>query len=593
MNKFGLIGRKLGHSWSQQWFDEMFAREHIVDTEYRLYERENLDGLREWVAAEGLRGFNVTIPYKKEILPLLDDITPEAREIGAVNCVSVVQGRLLGCNTDAPALLETLRPLLQPWHTSALVLGTGGAAMAAGWALRQLGIDYRYVSRHPERPDAVSYLEAEALAADHYLIINATPVGMYPDEAQTPWPYSYRLGMKHLCYDLVYNPGETRFLLESELRGATTQGGLVMLHRQAELSWERWSGDEMHRAMQTLTSLELFAPLAGKILPDVPAETLRSQLLQVDTPDEFQRLGMMPLLQYIIDNSMTELTVSGEAWLDADRPCIYVSNHRDILVDAMMLEYKRVKHGLPTTHLVVGSNLYSTDLLALLARANKMFAIGRGGAPRERYAALMTMSQYLRHLVTERGESVWIAQRNGRAKDGRDITDPALIKMFALSGDRRDPVAALESLQLVPMSISYEWEPCAALKARERCLSQGGHYTKVPGEDTQSMLTGMKEWKGRVHLALGEPLRHDELAACQGRPEAVAALLDQRIHEGYRLWDTHYAAAALQRGEAVTGPFVEYIDRCTQQYPDIPGFREALIEIYANPVKFSAPGNNI
>ena len=145
--RLGLIGNPLGHSWSQRWFEEMFRREGIADAFYGLFPLPTLDGLREWVLREGLAGFNVTIPYKEAVIPYLDELSEEARAIGAVNCVSVRNGLLTGHNTDAPAFRETLLPHLKPWHTRALVLGTGGAAKAVCHVLRGLGVEVTLVSR--------------------------------------------------------------------------------------------------------------------------------------------------------------------------------------------------------------------------------------------------------------------------------------------------------------------------------------------------------------------------------------------------------------------------------------------------------------
>ena len=241
MKQYGLIGKTLSHSWSQRWFEDMFEREGITYARYRLYEMSDLANLREWVADNDIRGFNVTIPYKQAVIPHLDRLDEAAQTIGAVNCVEVTDGQLIGHNTDAPAFLDTFRPLLQPHHTAALLLGTGGASKSVGYALRQLGIDYQLVSRTPEQhANAVSYSDAAHLAANHLLIINATPVGTFPNVDDTPWPHPHLLGCRHLCYDLVYNPSPTRFLREAATAGAQTIGGLPMLERQALLSWTLW-----------------------------------------------------------------------------------------------------------------------------------------------------------------------------------------------------------------------------------------------------------------------------------------------------------------------------------------------------------------
>lgn len=219
MNKYGLIGKRLGHSLSQQLFLEQFP-----EGEYGLYELDGLDRVRSL----GLDGFNVTIPYKVNILPLLDALDAEAEAIGAVNCVALEEGRWVGHNTDWRAFAATLQPLLQPWHKQALILGRGGAARAVAFALNRMGISFRMVGREPFAPQGET------------LVVNCTPVGMTPLAALTPLADSHWLSPQCLCYDLVYNPERTRFLLEAEQCGALTMNGLPMLRRQAELSWELW-----------------------------------------------------------------------------------------------------------------------------------------------------------------------------------------------------------------------------------------------------------------------------------------------------------------------------------------------------------------
>lgn len=249
----GLIGHKLGHSYSKTYFEHKFEALQLHDATYQLIELDGLNALPEAIERLHLDGFNVTIPYKRALLPLLDSLSPTASAVGAVNCVTVRwrgdgSYSLEGHNTDAPALLATLRPLLQPWHRQALILGSGGAARAAAWALRQQGIGYCYVSRQPfdaDLPDGEQVVGYDALSAmplqEFTLLINATPVGMHPSPDATPWPYPHLIGPRHLCYDLIYNPAPTLFLKEAALRGATTKDGLEMLHRQAELSWTLWN----------------------------------------------------------------------------------------------------------------------------------------------------------------------------------------------------------------------------------------------------------------------------------------------------------------------------------------------------------------
>lgn len=236
MRKFGLIGKRLGHSLSQ----ELFEAQGFRDAGYGLYEMASLDGLRRWVEAEGISGFNVTIPYKQTILPLLDAVDDMAAEIGAVNCVSVVHGLLVGHNTDAPAFMATLAG--EPSLGKALILGTGGAARAVAYALGQMGVEHVFASREPQKADVEPVIGYEDITAEYSTIVNATPVGMYPDIGNTPLPLATLVDKTSplLVYDLVYNPTQTLLMREAETLGARAKNGLDMLRRQAELSWAIW-----------------------------------------------------------------------------------------------------------------------------------------------------------------------------------------------------------------------------------------------------------------------------------------------------------------------------------------------------------------
>lgn len=249
MKNYALIGKRLGHSYSQRYFEELFAHLGLSDHTYRLAEMEDLSLLRKWVVDEGIAGFNVTIPYKKAVLPLLDAVDISATAIGAVNCVTVKEGLLTGHNTDAPAFGQTIDE--DPaWalgeDTLALVLGTGGAARAVGYALKERGQDCYYVSRKPITGTSIGYDDAyrqvSAWNPKHpngrILIVNATPVGMYPDTEGNPWSRMDLIDRRCLVYDLIYNPSPTLLLKQAAEGGATTKNGLAMLYRQAELSWE-------------------------------------------------------------------------------------------------------------------------------------------------------------------------------------------------------------------------------------------------------------------------------------------------------------------------------------------------------------------
>ena len=244
MRKFGLIGYPLGHSYSADFFNEMLKSEGI-DATYSNYEMKSLDGLRDLVASEGLSGFNVTIPHKVNILEQLDYLDPHADIIGAVNTVVVEDydgyKALHGYNTDYVAFGRSIMPLMQAQHVSALILGTGGAAHAVAYALTQMGIECVFVSRKP-CAEGIFYKEIDDRTMKRFkIIVNCTPVGMYPKvDARPKIPYKL-LTSEHLLYDLVYNPAETKFMLAGAKYGAQVVNGLDMLHRQALLSWDLWS----------------------------------------------------------------------------------------------------------------------------------------------------------------------------------------------------------------------------------------------------------------------------------------------------------------------------------------------------------------
>jgi len=255
MGHFALFGHPLGHSFSKTLFDKVFDGSH----DYRLIDIETLDNLRHWVELYHLSGFNVTIPYKIKIIPLLDCLTPEAQEVGAVNCVKVgADGSLTGHNTDSAAFLESLvnstfnPPITQLGNNAiSLILGTGGAALAVAAALRHLNMPYRFVSRQlgnqvvgQSGNSVISYNEAYHILDNVSMIVNATPVGMYPSIDETPWKYPELLSDKNFIYDLIYNPSSTRFIDEAKIVGAMVKEGGEMFRIQAKLSWRFWELNE-------------------------------------------------------------------------------------------------------------------------------------------------------------------------------------------------------------------------------------------------------------------------------------------------------------------------------------------------------------
>lgn len=238
---YGLIGRPLGHSASARYFGEKFLREGI-SAQYDLYELPEIGAVEELLPPD-IEGFNVTIPYKREIMPLLDEISPEAQAVGAVNCVRCKAGRRVGYNTDVVGIRHSLDALLAGQHQGlkALVLGTGGASQAVQYVLTERGIEYLLVSRDATRGNLAYEDITPEIVAEYRLIINATPVGMYPHIEEAPaLPYDALTGANYL-FDTIYNPAQTEFLKRGERFGAQTINGVMMFEAQAEASWEIWS----------------------------------------------------------------------------------------------------------------------------------------------------------------------------------------------------------------------------------------------------------------------------------------------------------------------------------------------------------------
>lgn len=242
MRVFGLIGYPLSHSFSKGFFAEKFREDGIRDCIYENFPLERISQFPSLLEQQpDLRGLNVTIPYKEAVLPFLDELSPAAEQIRAVNCIQFREGKKIGFNTDVTGFKRSLQPLLKPHHTHALVLGTGGAAKAVMFVLEELNIPYTVVSRNAQT-GLITYDELDKDNMElHTIIINTSPLGMYPQTDAAPaLPYEF-ITKHHLLYDLIYNPAQTLFLQKGEARGAAIKNGHEMLVLQAEASWEIWN----------------------------------------------------------------------------------------------------------------------------------------------------------------------------------------------------------------------------------------------------------------------------------------------------------------------------------------------------------------
>ena len=237
MRTFGLIGETLSHSFSEGYFNEKFHKEDINDTEYKNFELNNISEFTDLIRKMKLSGLNVTIPFKESVIPFLDELTPQAKAIGAVNTIQFKGNKLIGHNTDTIGFLQSIYPLLNG-RNKALVLGNGGASKAIQHALKKMKIEYKIISRN----SSFDYLDISVKSIGYYnIIINTTPLGAYPKIADSPQiPYK-ELNENHLLYDLIYNPQESAFLHFGKTKNCSIKNGLEMLEIQAESSWNIWN----------------------------------------------------------------------------------------------------------------------------------------------------------------------------------------------------------------------------------------------------------------------------------------------------------------------------------------------------------------
>lgn len=238
MKRFGLIGKKLNHSFSEQFFNRKFKIEKIENCCYKLYEMQNVIAIKQFILDNNISGLNVTIPFKEDIIKHLDELSEEAHSIQAVNCIKVKNNKLIGYNTDYQGFHESIKPLLKKNHKKALILGTGGASKAIEYSLKKLNIEYLFVSRNGK----LRYQDLnQKIIYQHQIIINTTPLGTFPNINQCPEiPYSF-LNNQHLLYDLTYNPNKSMFLKKGEQFKSKTKNGLEMLEIQALRSWQIWN----------------------------------------------------------------------------------------------------------------------------------------------------------------------------------------------------------------------------------------------------------------------------------------------------------------------------------------------------------------
>ena len=316
-----------------------------------------------------------------------------------------------------------------------------------------------------------------------------------------------------------------------------------------------WNDDEIGKKLLELMQDESFMHLMKTYFPMVNLAQIAQSGKGFSTLVEFQNVVIRPILESLISKTATSLTTSGEAQISSI-PSVFLSNHRDIVMDPSLLALSLMRVTGNTCEVAIGDNLLAAEWISTLVRLNRCFIVKRGLTPRDMAKSFMQLSGYIRYAITDKKVNVWIAQREGRAKDSNDRTQESLIKMLALSG-KADFIDNLKALNVCPLSISYEFDPCDYLKAAEFQLKRdNADYKKTKADDVLNMQTGIMGWKGRVHYAFTESINSklDEIAQSgmnkKDQAAAVCALCDRQIHAAYQLYPINRWAYEQLTGDA-------------------------------------------
>ena len=361
-----------------------------------------------------------------------------------------------------------------------------------------------------------------------------------------------------------------------------------------------YTDEEAVVALGKLADHPLLSQFSCKFFPDQSPDFLKGLLKNIRSIDEFQVLVMSKFVEWVLDHTVNTFSYDGISNIDPEKKFLALSNHRDIIFDPAITQLVLFRNGIPLTEIAVGDNLVSSPTIEYLLRSNRMIKVIRGITARELYLSSQLLSRYIRHNITEQRSSIWLAQRQGRTKNGYDITEQGLLKMLDMSGSA-DFQKNFEELNIIPMSISYEYEPCDILKARELVISRKHKYVKAEGEDLNSILVGIQQPKGNVHLNIGTPLTSEEIAAAalcdkNDRYQLIRHAVDKRVIEGYRLWKNNYVAYDLTNQSykyshlyetADVERFVEYMQAqldTVEKEINRADLRRIFLDIYANPV---------
>ncbi len=359
---------------------------------------------------------------------------------------------------------------------------------------------------------------------------------------------------------------------------------------------------EVPKVVEQLLSEPSFYTVMRYVHPDWDEQKVRSVMAKVKTIHDFQDRVAHPSMRKLMDSTIDELSISGHEKLENGESRLFISNHRDIILDSAILNVLLFEKGIGTFQTAIGSNLLTTDLVANLTKLNKNFVVKRNTAAREFYENSMRLSAYIRHVITGQKESIWIAQREGRTKDGLDKTQPGLLKMLSISCD--DPLrVCFKNLRVTPVAISYEYDPCDVLKIPElKAISRDVKYEKHPDEDLNSILTGLTGHKGRVHISIGDVIYSDleqlaDYPALNDKLRVLGEIIDKQIYKNYRIWPTNLLAYDILENQVKSKEAYEGLDpktfiarmkgRLAAANLHAEEDYKWLLSMYANPVRNS------
>ena len=356
---------------------------------------------------------------------------------------------------------------------------------------------------------------------------------------------------------------------------------------------------EVPEALKRMADSHWFPMLAKLFFPNVDVEQCRANFLSYKTVEEFQRGVVMRVMDQIVDTSMTSFQCKGTELMADGRPHVLISNHRDIVLDPALLNIAFLKKGMPSSEITFGDNLIKSDFIAEFCKVNKMVPILREGTARDFYNNSIKMSAYMRHVVTQKHQSIWIAQRNGRSKNGNDKTEIGVLKMFSLSSNG-DFVKSMDELSITPVAVSYEYDPCDFLKAAEVYVSTYQKYMKSRNEDLNSIMKGFMQPKGNVEYVVTKPITIEELQYCDTfdkneKFSHLADIIDQRIYSNYKLHKTNFIAHDILSDSHHFADrytvddkkaFEEYMHSgiAALEFPHHEDIENIFLHIYANPV---------